>query len=61
MLLFVAEYFVLGGIIMVFQEPKVEFVTIDLCDIMTSSGGGAGQQIDICTGHDTQICTGPSM
>ena len=60
MLLFVAVYFILGGIIMVFQEPKVEFVTIDLCDIMTSSGE-QGQQIDICTGHDKQICEGPSM
>ena len=44
---------------MVFQEPKVEFVSIDLCDVLTSSG--SGQQIDICTGNDQQICEGPSL
>lgn len=45
---------------MLLQKPEVTFVELDLCDVITSSPG-TGQQIDICTGYDTQNCPGESL
>lgn len=39
---------------MVFQEPKVEVIEIDMEDIVVTSGGGAG--VDVCTGGSNNNC-----
>ena len=46
---------------MIFQEPKVEFIKMQLDDVTTTSPGGSGAITGNCTGDQSKDdCTWPA-
>ena len=43
---------------MILEEPRVEFVSIDLKDAIVTSGGAGGGQYCIASMEDAEYCPG---